>query len=245
MTAKFEYKEADAEGEETLDVIAGAGNFNRWMYETIRPFCSGKILEIGSGTGNISRYFIEQGAEIMLSDIRPGYCKRLETQFSGKKNLLGIRQMDLVIPEFGEKYKDLTGTFDAVFALNVVEHIEDDMLAVANAKKLLRENGTLIILVPAYQWLYNRFDKELFHFRRYNKRSLSALFLENNFTIRRKFFFNAMGMAGWFVSGKLFRNKILPGSQVSFYNKIIPLAKLIDAAMLNSTGLSVIVAGTK
>ena len=36
-------------GTDTLEVISEADNFNRWMYETIKPHCSGEILEIGSG----------------------------------------------------------------------------------------------------------------------------------------------------------------------------------------------------
>jgi 2-polyprenyl-3-methyl-5-hydroxy-6-metoxy-1,4-benzoquinol methylase len=51
----------------------------------------------------------------------------------------------------------------------VVEHIKDDRLAIANCKKLLKKNGHLIILVPAYRYLYNEFDKELEYYRRYNK----------------------------------------------------------------------------
>jgi len=34
-------------GTDTLEVISVARNFNRWMYDTVKPFCSGKILEIG------------------------------------------------------------------------------------------------------------------------------------------------------------------------------------------------------
>ena len=45
----FSYKEIDKSGEETLNVIASANNFNKWMFQTIKPFCKGHILEIGSG----------------------------------------------------------------------------------------------------------------------------------------------------------------------------------------------------
>jgi len=135
--------------------------------------------------------------------------------------------------------------YDTVFALNVVEHIEDDLLAIANCKKMLRKNGHLIILVPAYQFLYNRFDKELFHYRRYNKQSLASLFLKNNLELRKQMYFNALGIAGWFVSGKLMRKKIIPKGQMSFYNKIVPIAKILDFVLLKKIGLSVISIGRK
>ncbi|MCC6516189.1 MAG: class I SAM-dependent methyltransferase, partial [Chitinophagales bacterium] len=54
----FHFKEIDADGQTTLEAIDKADNFNEWMYQTIKPFCKGKVLEIGSGIGNISRYFL-------------------------------------------------------------------------------------------------------------------------------------------------------------------------------------------
>ena len=245
ITKKFGLKEIDKEGLDTLDTLAAAGNFNQWMYETIKPFCKGKILEIGSGIGNISQFFLKDGSEIALSDIRENYCRILEKKFSGNKNLLGIQKMDLVLPDFDNVYKNSFEKFDTLFALNVVEHIENDCLAIANAKKLLHKNGTLIILVPAFQILYNRFDEELYHFRRYTKKSLSDLFLKNKFSNLQKMYFNALGMVGWFVSGKVMRKKIIPSSQMSFYNKIVPFAKMLDKLVLKQTGLSVIAVGTK
>ena len=49
--------------------------------------------------------------------------------------------MDLVHPEFDIIYADKLNSFDGLFALNVVEHIEDDTLAIANCKKLLKKGG--------------------------------------------------------------------------------------------------------
>ena len=54
----FQFKEIDKEGWETLLAISKADRFNRWMYDIIQPFIKGNILEIGSGIGNISQYFL-------------------------------------------------------------------------------------------------------------------------------------------------------------------------------------------
>src|SRR4029078_10792589 len=167
---QFEYKEIDPEGWETLDVIAEADKFNEWMYQTIRPFCSGKILEIGSGIGNISQFFVDANADITLSDIRIAYCNELKKKFPEARDVL---QLDLTHPTFDTEYSAHLQQYDTVFALNVVEHIGDDALAIHNCYKLLKEGGKLIILVPAYQALYNRFDRELEHFRRYTKKELN------------------------------------------------------------------------
>ena len=53
--------------------------------------------------------------------------------------------MNIVHPDFDIIYKALLGTYDLVYALNVVEHIENDILALANMKKLLKPGGYIYI----------------------------------------------------------------------------------------------------
>ena len=229
-------------GAKTLDTIAAADRFNKWMYDTISPFCNGRILEIGSGIGNISALFIRDGKRIMLSDVRPEYCERLNAQFSGKCE--GIVNLDLVHPQFDQQHANLLSSFDTVFALNVVEHIKDHELALRNAAKLLRTGGSLVILVPAYQWLYNGFDKELEHYRRYTRRQLNAV-MSPHVNITRSQYFNCAGIAGWFISGSILRKKLIPGGQMKLFNTLVPAFRLLDRLVNKAVGLSVIVAGTK
>ncbi len=240
---EFAYKEDDREGLDTLDVIAEAGRFNQWMYRTIQPHCSGNIIEIGSGIGNISQFFLQAGASITLSDIRPHYCDALRTSFSSYPNLQGVVQMDLVHPAFDKQYANHLNAYDSLFSLNVVEHIKDDRLALSNAKKLLKPNGTIVVLVPAYQSLYNQFDKGLEHYRRYTKKTLTEVVAASGFEVKHRQYFNFMGIFGWYVSGKLQKNDTIPRGQMGLYNKLVPAFKVVDWMVLKSMGLSVIVVG--
>lgn len=242
----FAFKEIDEEGLATLDVLSSAGKLNRWYSDTISPYIKpGNILEVGSGIGNISAIFLAQNIPLFLSDVRSNYFSLLEKRFGSHPSLKKIILLDLVHPEFSVKYSDLLGSFDTLFALNVVEHIEDDLLALSNCHKLLKPGGRLIILVPAYPMLYNRLDRELFHYRRYTGTSLEKVFVKNNFSIIRTFYFNAAGIAGWFVSGKIQKNKTLPKGQVNTYNALVPLFRFLDKVLMNKMGLSVITVGEK
>lgn len=240
-TDSFSFKEVDIEGLETLDAISGAKSFNRWIFDTISPFCNGKILEIGSGIGNISSFFIQEGKDITLSDIRTSYCNELKHKF--KPSNPQVELIDIAAPNFETKYKHLLNSFDSVFALNVIEHIKDDQQAIDNCMKLLKKGGHLIILVPAYQILYNEFDVALEHFRRYNKKGLNKLF--KDFYILKSFHFNFVAIFGWFVTGKLMRKKTIPSNQMKLFNSLIPIIKLVDKALLNKVGISVITVGKK
>jgi 2-polyprenyl-3-methyl-5-hydroxy-6-metoxy-1,4-benzoquinol methylase len=242
---KFTFKEIDDEGLDTLKVISAAKNFNKWTYQTIVPYCSGNILEIGSGIGNISKYFIDNNHDITLSDLRKNYRDALFNSFKDASNLKGVVDIDLSASDFEDKYPEHTGKYDTVFALNVVEHIEDELQVFENFYSLLKKNGMLIILVPAYNFLYNRFDKELMHFRRYNNTSLQALFKKDKFRIITDFYFNAAGIPAWFISGKIQENKTIPSGQMKFFDKIVPVMRFLDKILFKRIGLSVVCVGKK
>lgn len=233
-------KEIDNEGLATLNVIEKADLFNKWMYQTITPDCKGKILEIGSGIGNISQFFIDDNKEIVLSDLRDNYCDILKKKFTNT-----VLKIDLAEEDFEFKYADLIGTFDTVFALNVVEHIKDDELAIANCKKLLKSNGTLIILVPAYQFLYNNFDVELEHFRRYTKKTLKKVIQKNQLKIQKSYYFNFIGIFGWYFSGQILKKKTIPEGQMGLFNFFVPIFKIIDGITLKKMGLSTVCVAKK
>jgi 2-polyprenyl-3-methyl-5-hydroxy-6-metoxy-1,4-benzoquinol methylase len=237
----FQFKELDVEGLHTLEAVSEAVHFNRWMFEQVLPSMQHKVLEVGSGIGNISEFFIQVGVDITLSDIRDNYCDALKKKFPGRN----VLKMDLVDPQFEQKYAALAGTFDGVFALNVVEHIEADLLALKNIGYLLKPGGKVLILVPAGPLLYNKIDKGLYHFRRYTRRSLLRVLSGAGFRVEKSWMFNAMGIPAWVAGGLVFRSNELKKGQMNAYDKLIPLARLLDAFTFKKVGLSVIAVGVR
>lgn len=116
---------------------------------------------------------------------------------------------------------------------------------ITNCQKLLKKGGQLIILAPAFQSLYNDFDQELGHYRRYTRIKLENLFLTCNFQIIKSQYFNAAGIAGWFVSGRLQHHKIIPTGQLRLFDRLVFFFKVFDYLIINSFGLSVITVGKK
>jgi 2-polyprenyl-3-methyl-5-hydroxy-6-metoxy-1,4-benzoquinol methylase len=244
-TDGFQFDGSDPIGEKTLAAISAADKFNQWMYDTIKPYTKGHVFEVGSGIGNISQYFLLNGNATTLTDLRQSYCDVLDQKFRNYPNLKGILKVNLTHPNFEQEYAEILGTYDSIVAMNVVEHIENDSLAIANCYKLLAKDGHVIILVPAYQWLYNKFDTGLEHFRRYTKSRLTDLISKNNFEIVHNQYFNFVGIAGWFVTGSLLKKETIPEGQMSLYNKLVPMIKIIDKVVGNTMGLSTICIGRK
>lgn len=237
---QFAYKADDAEGEETLEVLTGAARLNRWMYTTATAPLEGHLIEVGSGIGNISAQCLEAGRTMTLSDIRPQYVARLRERFAGHAKLAGVIELDLVADDFAQRYAEHLGRYDGLFALNVVEHIEDDVRALRNAASLLRPGGRMVILVPAFEALYNRLDAALHHYRRYTRATLTSAMAEAGLTVERSHYFNAAGMLGWFVSGRVQGNRTIPPWQVRVYEALVPVFQLIDAVVRPWLGLSVV-----
>lgn len=235
----------DPEGAETLEVFSKADHFNRWMYDQIKGFLFGNILEIGSGTGNISHFVVQDHHNIVLSDYNIEYYLLLKEKFSKNSAVKSILQIDLLDPDFEGKYSFLKEEFDSIFLLNVIEHIEDDYKAVANINYLLKKKGNLIMLAPAYDWLYSRFDKELKHYRRYTPTTLKSLVKNNGFTSISCKHFNAMGIVGWLFFSKLLNKKLIGAKEMTAFNSLVPLIKVFDKLLCRKVGLSVIVNGTK
>ena len=237
--------QSDPSGFETLEAFSYTHAFNHWLYQKISVYVQGKTLEIGSGIGNISAFLLKDQNQVSLSDLRPEYCQILHNKFGDNPHLEGVYQLDLSLKDFNPEYPELLEKFDTVIALNVIEHITDDLLAIRNARALLKNKGKLIILVPAGQWLYNSIDRELGHYRRYSKSGLNKLIETAGLEVTDCRYFNAAAIFGWWFSGNILHEKIISPSKLKLYNRMIPLFKVVDWFVTPFAGISVISAGMK
>ena len=127
-----------------------------------------KILDIGSGTGQDLR-IINKFGNTYVVDIEQKSLDMIPNEIVVEKKLSDICNID---------YPD--NFFDIVVLFDVLEHIKDDKKAVQEIYRVLKPNGIFIFTVPAFSFLYSNHDKNLGHFRRYNKKKIKAL-LNNNF----------------------------------------------------------------
>lgn len=133
----------------------------------------GKILDLGCGTGAVLAE-LEQHGEVVGLDMNSAALAM--TSQRGAKSLVMAR---------GECLPFGTGTFDRVVALDVFEHIEDDVTAFEEARRVLKAGGRLILSVPAFMSLWGPHDVALMHYRRYRKEELRAKLEAAGFRVRR------------------------------------------------------------
>jgi SAM-dependent methyltransferase len=227
----------DLIGEKTLELLSNSPSFNFWMYKQIRPYISGKVIEIGSGIGNISKYILDD-FQTTLSDNNQTYCSYLFDQFKSHKNFTDIRLLDVTNEaDFSDSKSE---KYDTVILLNVIEHIGNDQKALESLSKLLSEKGRIIILTPANPWLYSKFDQELGHFRRYTHSSVSKLVTQSGLCLYKSFHFNFLGILGWFFFGKLLKQQQIQQKPMQIFNLLMPINKLIQPITKYIAGLSIV-----
>jgi len=147
----------------------------------VRPPPGAAILEIGCGTGHnlamLSRFGHVEAVE--LDD----QARRLATSRLGRPVLAGS------LPGLAD---DLATRFDLVTLLDVLEHIEDDVAALAGIRRLLKPGGKLLLTVPANPWMWSAHDTVHHHHRRYRQPDLARLLREADLTIDLMSHFNSL-----------------------------------------------------
>lgn len=83
-------------------------------------------------------------------------------------------------------------SFDLVCAFDVIEHVDDDRASVRKLGELLAEKGVLVLMVPAYQWMWSHHDELHHHKRRYTRREFVRVLEEAGLRVTRATYFNTV-----------------------------------------------------
>jgi SAM-dependent methyltransferase len=163
----------DKSGESSFWVRSRNRLFKSFVQNHLAATGKTKFLEIGCGTGGFIQQLVEnEKLEITGSEI---YLKGL---LYAKKNLpeVDFIQFDVTQGVVGKE-------FDIIVAFDVIEHIDDDIAAISNIRKMLRQGGTLVITVPQHKFLWSKLDEIVKHKRRYSRRELVVKLQVNGFDI--------------------------------------------------------------
>jgi SAM-dependent methyltransferase len=190
------------------------------MFDRLRPWIGQRVLEIGSGIGNLSSFLIDR-ERLVLSDTREEYLDRLRKRFAQHPNVAVER---LYLPN---EHGALAGQrFDTIICLNVLEHVEDDRGSLQAIRAMLLPQGRLVLLVPALPALYGTMDRALGHHRRYRRRALAELLRATGYTVAHIEYFNLAGVPGWWFAGRVLRRPMIPAGSLKLYDALVPLFRL-------------------
>jgi 2-polyprenyl-3-methyl-5-hydroxy-6-metoxy-1,4-benzoquinol methylase len=226
-------------GIETLEAFESARNYNGWIFSRFAPCLGPRVIEIGSGIGNIVQECLAHPAvqSVTATDLDEKGLAILRDRFGDEPrlNLVAWAANPQLAPEL------VPGTYDTVICSNVLEHIEDHAGALDGMHQLLAPGGRLVLLVPAHAWAYSAIDRDLGHWRRYSAPQLRSVVSQAGFVIDKLFEHNVTGLAGWLWEGKVLRRQQLGGGSVGLFDKLVPVLRRVDPLLTQAfPGVSLI-----
>ena len=227
MSEPFKYP-----GDE-LALFQHATHWKKYFSRQIKRYIKGNVLEVGAGIGSTT---------LLLND---GSANQWLMQEPDEK-MSGMLAKRIQAKEFPTncqlqkgKIDQITSTFDTIIYIDVLEHIENDAEEMKKAAALLNTGGHIVVLSPAFQFLYSPFDKAIGHYRRYNKKIFRNITPEGTQLISNRYY----DTVGYFAAlmNKLFlRQKYPTLKQVKFWDKwMVPVSRIKDKLLFHSFGKSI------
>lgn len=221
-----------------LQIFSHAVRWKSYWSSRLRKYVKGDVLDVGAGQGNNLEFLLDAPCHSWTA-LEPDAALLQKTIARG-----AISQ--------DPRLKWVTGTtadllaqsplpqYDSIIYIDVLEHIEDDEPEFQRAARLLRPGGHLIVLSPAFQFLYSPFDKAIGHFRRYERPSLSRLSAPG-LTQEKLFFLDSAGFMLSAANRMLLRQSMPTEKQIKFWDTwVIPVSRIIDPVLARGFGRSII-----
>lgn len=219
-----------------LKLFDNSNHFRKYQFDLIKNKINGYLAEVGPGNGkNIYSYF-SKCKTIDLFEPSYNLFNILKKRFSKNKRI------NLKNKEFLGK----NNKYDCILYMDVMEHIKNDKKEIKKAYRSLKKDGRLIINVPAFQHLYSKFDKDVGHFRRYNKNQILSLCknLKKN-SIDMKYY-DSIGYILLFISRLIVSDyKKDFEKKIKFWNSLIFFSRIIDFFTMHFFGKSLMIIITK
>lgn len=138
------------------------------------------ILDVGCGTGLNMKYLAQYGAVTGadLSSMALSFCRQ-----RGHTRLINAPIEHLPLAD---------NAFDLVTALDIIEHLDDDVAGLREIARVLKPGGRAVILVPAYKFLWSLQDEISSHRRRYIMRQLRAAITASGLAVERATYANTL-----------------------------------------------------
>jgi SAM-dependent methyltransferase len=205
-----------------------AYNFRNYQFLLIKKYIKKNVAEIGPGSGVILKKYIKQCKNIDLYEPDIKLFRNLKKKFKNKKIVLKNKTF--------KTYKK----YDTIIILDVLEHISNDKNQIQKLINSLNKGGSLIINVPAFNLLYSKFDRDIGHFRRYNKTNIKNKIKGLKFLEYKMFYYDSLGFVLSLMS-KIFYSKKYKNqfeNKIKLWDMFIPISKIIDFFIFNRFGKS-------
>ena len=219
-----------------LSIFAHATNWKRYYTSLIRPYFGKRVMEVGAGVGATTAVMCDGDQDEWL-------CLEPDPNLRSQIDLLiADKKLPACCATKGGFVSDLktSDVFDTFIYIDVLEHIEDDRAELEAASARLAPGGRLIVLSPAFNFLYSPFDKSIGHHRRYDKKMYQAL-TPQGCTMEKTVYLDSLGTATSLINRLVLSQSMPTVDQIIFWDRrLIPITKWMDRLIGYSFGRSLL-----
>lgn len=215
-----------------LESLAAARNYQLWLKDAAFPFLGSRILELGSGIGNLSQH-LPVRERLILSDIDPALLSLLRSKLP-ESDRVSILQF---APDESIARRLENERIDTIVSFNVLEHVPDDRTLLRDLLELLRKSPApgpkhLVSIVPAHQWAFGEIDRQFGHHRRYSSRSFATCLNEAGGKVNRETYhsryLNLPGLLGWWLNGRVRKKSEIGHGSMRTFEILCPVIRPLD-----------------
>jgi methyltransferase family protein len=210
-----------------LSIFAHAINWKKYYTSIVQPYFGQRVVEVGAGIGATTAVMCD-GTQTEWICLEPDAALRTEID-----RLISSGKLPACCQTRGGYISDLLPKTlaDTIIYIDVLEHIENDRIELETASAHLSSGGRLIVLSPAFNFLYSPFDKSIGHYRRYDRKMLAAL-TPSNCRVKKIIYLDSLGMATSLVNRFLLSQAMPTIAQIKFWDTyLIPISKSVDRVL--------------
>jgi glycosyltransferase involved in cell wall biosynthesis len=226
-------------GRAFLNNLTGTPQYLDWITALLRPHVGLSVLELSGGIGNLSARLMGRRLHYVVTESEALYLHSLHNRFLRTPSV-EVREMS---PGDPAGYDGLGEKFDTVLCVNVLEYL-DDASSLDSMRKVLKDDGRLIILVPQGEQLFGSIDRTLGHKGRFEEKDLLTLLGAHGFAAERVYQLNKIGAPAWWFFSKVLKRKQINKAFLKVFDKTVWFWRRVDG-LLPWKGLSLVVIASK
>lgn len=219
MTTSYNYPGSE------LELFSHASNWKSYWSTKLGKYLGKSLLEIGAGIGgNLNYYIHSQTESVTLVEPDTKLFNQLSKKCAAYSSNVKAKAVNGDISAVAKEKQ----IFDSILYIDVLEHIKNDKEQLFKASKLLKPEGSIIILAPAHNFLYSPFDKSVGHYRRYCKRTLASA-TPYSLRLDKVFYLDSAGLILSLANRLILKQSMPSKKQIRFWDsRIIPISTILD-----------------